>query len=72
MGRFARERRCLDQARCFMTEFAKRLEEQGCEVSVAAKASQWHIERERERETSWNLENYMAKACLESADFRSA
>jgi len=55
-----------------MTEFAKRLEEQGCEVSVAAKASQWHIERERERETSWNLENYMAKACLESADFRSA
>ena len=47
MGRFARERRCLDQARCFMTEFAKRLEEQGCEVSVAAKASPWHIERER-------------------------
>ena len=68
MGRFARERRCLDQARCFMTEFAKRLEEQGCEVSVAAKASPWH----RERETWWNLENYMAKACLESADFRSA
>ena len=31
-----------------MTEFAKRLEEQGCEVSVAAKASQWHIERERD------------------------
>ena len=33
----------LDQARYFMTEFAKRLEEQGCEVSVAAKASPWHI-----------------------------
>ena len=33
----------LDQARYFMTEFARRLEEQGCEVSVAAKASPWHI-----------------------------
>ena len=33
----------LDQAKYFMTEFARRLEEQGCEVSVAAKASPWHL-----------------------------
>ena len=33
----------LDQARYFMNEFARNLEEQGCEVSLAAKASPWHI-----------------------------
>ena len=33
----------LDQARYCMNEFARNLEEQGCEVSLAAKASPWHI-----------------------------
>ena len=33
----------VDQTRYFMGEFAKLLEEHGCEVNIAAKASPWHI-----------------------------
>ena len=33
----------LDQAGYFMTEFARNLEEQGCEVSLAANGSPWRI-----------------------------